>query len=117
MSDVAAARQGVYARIVQVIGALARPDGVSEHERVGAAAVVVDCRAARVEPQLQRPLRQDGVVELDADVDHGAVAVKVVGGRRVDAGCGHRRKLDQLRDTPVVRGDDRMRAAAQGGWR
>ena len=116
VGDRAGARQGASARVLEIGGALALPHLVAEHERVGPVARLVSGRAARVEPDLWRPLDHDGVVELDCDVDLGAEAVRGVGGRRGDAG-GERRRRQSCkiqRNVVTERGRQGIDAAAQG---
>ena len=90
---------------------------VTEHQRVGAVAVVVAGDAARVEQQLKRPRRLYGGVKPDVYVDFGARSVRAVGGgwgRDVDH--GRRGQPDQLDDVfvgvaPVT--EEGVAAAAQ----
>ena len=83
--DRAAAQDGVEAGIVEVGHRLVRPHRVAEHELRRVVARKVVGRAARVEPQVQRPRDADGGFIRDCNVDFGARGVvQAVGGRRVD---------------------------------
>ena len=106
--------QGVHSRVLEYVRvAVGGGDLVPEHQRVGAAAVVVAGRAARVEQQLERPIRQDGGVERDPDVDCRARPVRAAGSRLGGDVCdGRCRRPDQLDAVVVDRGDKDVGASA-----
>ena len=87
----------MHARIVECVRAtLAGGRGVPEHQRVAAVARMVGGRAARVEPQLDRPRHADVAVECNADVYILAQPVHAAGAGRGDVGHRRRRQPDQL---------------------
>ena len=88
--------QGVLAGVVEEVRPLALPHLVAEHQRVGAAAVVVAGDTPRVEQQLKRPRRQDRGVEPDMYVDFVSRPVRAVRGGGGDVDHRRRRQPDQL---------------------
>ena len=103
----------MHARVVEGRGALPRPDGVQEHQRVAAAARLVRGAAARVEAQLGPPRNVHPLVKSDLDRYLRARPVRAAGRARRNPRGGRRRQADQL-DAVVARVEPDVPAGHRG---